>query len=123
MLRTGRSHDRAGRLDDAAAAYEQAIRLAEQSGERAVLVEALRRQGVVHHRRNEPVEAQRLCERSYEAALELEDRTLAGEALNALAGFNIQAGEIASARATFLDALALATGDRKSTRLNSSHAD
>lgn len=110
MLRSGHSHDRAGRLDDAAAAYEQAARLAEQSGERAVLVEALRRQSVVHHRRNELVEAQRLCQRSYEAALELGDRTLAGEALNALAGFSLQAGEMDSARATFFDALALATG-------------
>lgn len=105
MLRNGRSHDRAGRLDDAILAYEQAARLAGQSGERAVLVEALRRQAVVHHRRNEPEEAQQLCSQSYEEALRLGDRTLAGEALNALAGFRIQCGEIESARTTFAEAL------------------
>ncbi len=105
MLRNGRVHDRAGRLDDAILAYEQAVRLAGQSGERAVMVEAMRRQAVVHHRRDEADEAQQLCRASYEEALRLGDRTLAGEALNALAGFRIHCGEIESARSTFTEAL------------------
>jgi predicted RNA polymerase sigma factor len=52
MLRVGRSQDRAGRLDDAVISYKQAVCLAEDPGERAVLIEALRRLGVVYHRRD-----------------------------------------------------------------------
>jgi len=110
MLRTGRKHDRAGRMDDAVSAYEQAARLAETSGERAVRVEALRRLGVVHHRRNAPELARELCRRSYDEAMDFEDVVLAGEALNALAGFDFEAGEIAAARRAYVSALALATG-------------
>jgi putative nucleotidyltransferase with HDIG domain len=88
--------------------YEEAIRLAEASGERAVLVEALRRLGVVHHRRSDPGRAAELCRRSYRDAVELGDLVLAGEALNALAGFEFEAGEIAAARGIYANALALA---------------
>ena len=107
MLRHGRVQDRAGRLDEAVASYEQAVRLAEASGERAVLVEALRRMGVVHHRRQEE-QAGELCRRSYREAVDLGDLVLAGEALNALAGFSFEAGEIAAARGIYQNALALA---------------
>lgn len=108
MLRKGGAHDRAGRMADAVAAYEEAVRVAEQTGERAVLVEGLRRLGVVHHRRGQPELARALCRRSHEEALTLGDLTLAGESLNALAGFDVEQGEIASARATYAAALALA---------------
>jgi len=108
MLRNGQSQDRAGRLDDALASYEQAVRLAEGSGEQAALVEALRRLGVVHHRRNEAERATELCRRSYREAVQLGDLVLAGEALNALAGFEFESGEIAAARGIYLNALALA---------------
>jgi putative nucleotidyltransferase with HDIG domain len=108
MLREGRSQDRAGQLEEAMACYEQAVRLAEISGEHAVLVEALRRLAVVHHRRNDPKQAGELCRRSYRAAVEHSDLVLAGEALNALAGFEFEAGEIGAARAKYLNALELA---------------
>jgi putative nucleotidyltransferase with HDIG domain len=108
MLRIGRSQDRTGRLDDAVASYEQAVRLAERSGERAVLVESLRRLAVVHHRRDEDAAARELCRRSYREAVDLGDLVLAGEALNALAGFEFEAGEIAAARGIYQNALALA---------------
>lgn len=108
QLRIGRSQDRAGRLDDALLAYEQAIRLAEVSGERAVLVEALRRVGVVHHRLDHDEQARELCRRSYREAVDLGDLVLAGEALNALAGFEFEAGEIPAARGIYQNALALA---------------
>jgi putative nucleotidyltransferase with HDIG domain len=95
-------------LDDAVISYKQAVCLAEDPGERAVLIEALRRLGVVYHRRDEDEAAGELCRRSYREALELGDLVLAGEALNALAGFEFEAGEIAAARGIYRNALALA---------------
>ncbi len=111
MLRAGRSHDRAGRLDQAMAAYSEALQLAEHSGDQAVLAEALRRKAVVHHRRDETDPALELAHRSFQVATDLEDRALAGEALNTLGGFRMQAGELELARATLRDALGLAPGN------------
>lgn len=110
MLRTGRAHDRAGRMEDAIAAYEQAIRLAESGGrgDKPVLVEALRRLGVVRHRRNELDLARTLCRRSFREANAIGDPALAGEALNALAGFDTEMGDLAAARALYRTALPLA---------------
>lgn len=110
MLRTGRAHDRAGRMEDAIAAYEQAIRLAESGGrnDRPMLVEALRRLGVVRHRRNELDEARTLCRRSFKEANAMGDPVLAGEALNALAGFETEIGDLAAAQALYRTALPLA---------------
>ena len=110
MLRTGRAHDRAGRMEDAIAGYEEAIRLAETSGgaDRPILVEALRRLGVVHHWRNQIDEARILCRRSLKEAVLLRDPVLAGEALNALAGFDTETGDLAAARALYRNALGLA---------------
>ena len=108
MLRRGWAEDRAGRLDDAVRSYEQAVRLGEASGERAVVVEALRRLGVVHHRRNAGDLARQLCRRSHQEAERLGDPILAGEALNALAGFEYEAGEIEAARTAYHRALELA---------------
>ncbi len=111
MLRAGRSHDRAGRLDQALIAYSEAIALAELDPEPAVLVEALRRKAVVHHRRNEPSLASELCQRSYDEAVALGDRTLAGEAMNAMGGFRMQIGDLDEAEAAFQAALRLAQSD------------
>ena len=108
LLRAGRAHDRAGRLDDAVAAYEKAVQIGETSGERAVLVEAQRRLGVVHYRRNNPVEAKELCRKSYYGALAMGDLILAGEALNSLGGFEFEAGHMVAARTTYEKALELA---------------
>jgi putative nucleotidyltransferase with HDIG domain len=111
MLRAGRSHDRAGRLDQAITAYGEAIALAELDRDREVLAEALRRKAVVHHRRNEPILAAELCQRSYDEAVALGDRTLAGEAMNAIGGFRMQLGDLDQARDTFRDALRLAVSE------------
>ena len=108
LLRVGRAHDRAGRLDDAVAAYARAVEVGEKSGERAVLAEAQRRLGVVHHRRNNGAEARELCRRSYYGALDMDDLILAGEALNALGGFEAEAGHMNAARKTYQKALELA---------------
>jgi tetratricopeptide (TPR) repeat protein len=109
LLRTGRAHDRAGRVEDAIASYEQAIRLADSGGrpDKPVLVEALRRLGVVRHRRNELGEARVLCRRSFKEANLIGDTVLAGEALNALAGFDTETGDLAAARALYRTALPL----------------
>lgn len=99
-------------MDDAIGAYEQAIRLAEAAGrpDKPVLVEALRRLGVVRHRRNELREARMLCRKSFQEANLVGDSVLAGEALNALAGFDTETGDLAAARALYRTALPLADG-------------
>ncbi|HEY9382256.1 MAG TPA: tetratricopeptide repeat protein [Gemmatimonadales bacterium] len=104
----GRVHDTAGRLEAAAACYEQAARDAESGQERGILVEALRRLGVVRHRCEDPARGRELCAQSYREAVALGDLILAGEALNALAGFEFEAGHLAAARIGYVNALALA---------------
>jgi len=113
LLRTGRTHDMAGRMEDAIASYEQVIRLTEKSSgaDRAVLVEALRRLGVVQHRRNRLQEARLLCRRSLKEAVRLNHLVLAGEALNALGGFDTETGDLAAARALYRSALPLSDED------------
>jgi tetratricopeptide (TPR) repeat protein len=107
-LQIGRAHDLAGRLDDAAASYQESVRLAESCGERPILIEALRRLGVVHHRRGADGLARELCGRSYRLAVELGKVVLAGDALNALAGFDFESGQLSAARNHYVNALALA---------------
>lgn len=111
MLRAGRSHDRAGRLDHAMSAYAEAIALAELSGERSVLVEALRRKAVIHHRRGESEPAMQFGERSYDEAVAMGDRVLAGEALNRLGEFRLAGGQLEEAKTTLRDALRVAPSD------------
>ena len=107
VLRTAKAHDLAGRLDHALTDYGEAIQLAEKSGERAILIESLRRLGVIHHRRNNRDQAGELCRRSYSMADDSGDRLQAGEALNALGGFDFEAGEMLAAHRHFQRALAL----------------
>ena len=106
-LLNGRAHDKAGRLEAASVCYEQAAREAEQGEEREVLVEALRRLGVVRHRCEDTERGRELCAQSYREAVMLGDLLLAGEALNALAGFEFEAGQLAAARSGYINALAL----------------
>jgi putative nucleotidyltransferase with HDIG domain len=107
LLQQARSHERAGAMTEAVECYTAAIELAERNTERGVLAEALRRLGVVHHRRNEADLARKLCQRSYETATDIRDPVLAAEALNALAGFDFEAGSIEEAREKFYRALEL----------------
>ncbi len=87
--------------------YAAAIESAERNGERGLLAEGLRRLGVAHHHRNESDLARTLCRRSYETAIDMGDSVLAAEALNALAGFDFEAGSINEAREKFYRALEL----------------
>jgi putative nucleotidyltransferase with HDIG domain len=108
----------------AAALLEEAVRLdregrAAEAGERyraiiggsakpdPTFAEALRRLGVIHHRRNEPAAARDLCTRSFEVATALKNDRLAAEALNALAGFEMERGALDSAAEIYGRALAL----------------
>lgn len=108
FLGDAREHERAGRLDEAMAQYRAAIERAQDTSERATLAEGLRRLGVVHHLRGELNEARQLCQQSHAAALLLGDDLLTAEALNTLAGFDIEAGSFDSASAYLDSALGLA---------------
>ena len=82
-------------------------RPAEKSGDVALVAEALRRLGVAQHHRGERSLARDLCERSHQIAAGLGDPVLAGEALNALAGFEFEAGAMRGRARRFHEALAL----------------
>jgi putative nucleotidyltransferase with HDIG domain len=73
----------------------------------ATFAEALRRLGVSHHRRNEPALARELCTRSFDVATALANDRLAAEALNALAGFDMETGALERAGEIYARALAL----------------
>jgi putative nucleotidyltransferase with HDIG domain len=97
--------DRQGRIGEAGERYQAIIGA---SGVPApILVEAFRRMGVIHHRRSEPVVARELCTRSLELASQLGDDPLAAEALNALAGFEMEHGALERAGEIYQRALAL----------------
>src|SRR5919107_3186561 len=107
FLRDARAHERAGAMAEAVACYESAIDAATRSNERGVLAEAFRRLAVVHYHRDLPGLARELCPRSYQTAKEINDSILAAEALNALAGFDFESGQIEAARERFYQALEL----------------
>jgi len=106
-LQEARAHERAGAIGEAVRCYDAAIESAEAEGESAVLAEALRRRGVLHHLRHEPGPARELCGRSREIANRHGHPILAAEAINALAGFDFESGAIEAAREGFYEALAL----------------
>jgi tetratricopeptide (TPR) repeat protein len=110
-VQEGRKHDLAGRQCEAMSCYATAIDLATEPGQRRLRAEALRRLGVVHHTRAEPAVAAELCERSYHEAIEADARDLAAEALNALAGFDLEHGRMDQARDRYRLALDFAGAD------------
>jgi putative nucleotidyltransferase with HDIG domain len=110
LLREAVRQDQDGNVGDAAERYRTVIAIAEAAGDTIVAAEALRRLGVIHHRRNDPATAHQFCQRSYELAAAQGDDILAAEALNAIAGFQLEAGGLEEAESTFHRALTLATG-------------
>lgn len=98
--------DRQGRIAEAGERYQAIV--GSDSVPEPVLAEALRRLGVIHHRRNEPLQARDCCGRSLDLASELQDDKLTAEALNALAGFEMENGSLDRAAEIYGRALALA---------------
>jgi tetratricopeptide (TPR) repeat protein len=94
-------------MAEALQCYAAAIQAAERGSERAVMAESLRRSGIVEHRRSQPVLARELCEQSHNLAMDIGDAVLAAEALNALAGFDLESGSMQAARLKFDEALEL----------------
>jgi hypothetical protein len=92
-------------MAEALQCYSAAVEAAERASERAIVAESLRRSGIVHHRRSQPILARQMCERSQKIAVDLGDPVLAAEALNALAGFDLESGSMHSAREKFQEAL------------------
>jgi tetratricopeptide (TPR) repeat protein len=94
-------------MAEALQCYAAAIQAAERASERAVMAESLRRSGIVQHQRSQPALARELCERSHHVAMDIGDTVLAAEALNALAGFDLESGSMHAAREKFDEALEL----------------
>ena len=111
VLRDARGRELAGCLPEAIEGYQAAIVAAERSAAQEVRVEALRRLAVARYRMNEREPARTLCRRSYQDAIEMGDRLLAAEALNALGGMELSGGSLVDARRNFLGALELAGSD------------
>jgi len=115
LLQAAQAQERAGCITEAIQCYTAAIQAAEQAAEHAVLAEALRRLGAVHHHRNEADQARQYCQRSYEIATQMGDDTLAADALNALAVVDFESGAMEAAKEKFYRALEL-DGDRAELR-------
>jgi putative nucleotidyltransferase with HDIG domain len=97
--------DREGRVVEASERYRAII--SGTASPDPTFAEALRRLGVIHHRRNEPAAARELCTRSFDVAKALCNDRLAAEALNALAGFEMERGALDRAAEIYGRALAL----------------
>jgi putative nucleotidyltransferase with HDIG domain len=115
LLEIARRYDRKGFVEEAAGAYQAAIRRAEVLNNRPVLADALRRHAVLCHRKGRNAEARELCRRSYDVAVEAQDRGLTAEALNTLAGFELVEENYQDAREIFARALALDHGNSQLT--------
>jgi HD-GYP domain-containing protein (c-di-GMP phosphodiesterase class II) len=104
-LHEGTERERSGSLSDASACYDAAIIAAELSGDQHVLAEALRREAVVLHHRDDRERARTLCQRSRDVAEAIGHDVLAAEALNTLGGLELTAGRLDDARRLFAQAL------------------
>jgi len=113
LLIDARALERAVCMAGAAESYEAAIALADATGERAVLSEALRRLAIIRHRRGESADARELCRRSHAVARDAGADVLAAEALNTLGGIGLETDGGAEARQHFLCALELGGESRQ----------
>lgn len=108
LIALGREHELAGRLREASEQYDAAASRARVAGEASLEAEALRRLGVAHHRRGEgPDQGRGLCRKSHDVAMAAGLPIAAAEALNCLAGFELETAEYESARSLFSAALKL----------------
>jgi putative nucleotidyltransferase with HDIG domain len=108
LIAFGREHELAGRLREASDQYADAARRARDAGDAAREAEALRRLGVAYHRRGEgPDQGRSLCRQSHDVAMAAGLPVPAAEALNCLAGFELEQAAYDSARTLFSAALEL----------------
>ena len=105
LIRDARAHERVGCIREAMDGYRAAVAVAESAAAGRPLAEALRRLAVLHHHRSDAATAAELCHRSHAVAVEIGNDLLAAEALNVLAGFALESGDLELARATFDRAL------------------
>jgi putative nucleotidyltransferase with HDIG domain len=111
LLAVARAHERAGCVVEAIEAYARAAREAEMAATCTVLAEALRRQAILRHTREERAEARGLCLRSFEVADESGNDVLAAEALNTLGVMLLREGSLVEAADRFREAITRG-GDR-----------
>jgi len=121
LLHEARLHEGAGRMPKAIDCYVAAIAEAGWSGDWAAQAVGLRRLAVLYHQCNEQAAARETCRTSYNVALRASDSALAAEALHALADFELRCGNLATARDTYRQALALCgENDNLRTRIDRS---
>ncbi len=106
-LAAAKDQERAGCVTEAIERYELAIETSEREGNPTVLAEALRRLGIVRHKRDEAAAARSLCHRSQQVAHEAGNDLLEAEALNTLGVMLLREGALSAATDTFRNALAL----------------
>lgn len=106
LFDSARVHERAGRVQEAAAEYEAAVRACEAEGETRLLVESLRALAVIRHKAGNDVDAYVFCQRAFAVASASGDPLLAAEALNTRASIDLTAGQIAAASEGYRQALA-----------------
>jgi putative nucleotidyltransferase with HDIG domain len=94
LLTRAREAEQSGRLDDARVDLERSVRRAIEEADRAVHAEALRRLAVVSHRMQDSARAHALVRQSERVARAAALPVLAAEALNTLAGFELEVGEM-----------------------------
>lgn len=111
FVRDALEHERAGRVDEAIRAYSAALIAVDDHTGADIQSEALRRLGIIRHLRHDKETARGLCQLSHGIALDADLPVHAAEALNALAGFDLEAGDFESARKHFNEALRLGAGD------------
>ena len=114
LIALGREHELAGRLREASDHYADAARRAQVAGDPAHQAEALRRLGVAQHRRGEGPDLGRdLCRQSHDVAIAAGLTVAAAEAVNCLAGFELEQAAYDSARNLFSAALELGGGNAR----------
>ena len=110
LLARSREAEQAGLLAVAQTALELAVARAEVERDAGAQSEALRRLAVVCHRLQESERAHRLVRQSERVARRASDQVLAAEALNTLAGFELELGEMGSAEERLREALTVGGG-------------
>jgi tetratricopeptide (TPR) repeat protein len=110
LLRQACQDQVAGRMREAAEGFAAAIDQGQAEADRSLVAEAMRRLAVLHHLRSEPQAAHHYAEESLRLAQATADPGLQAEALNCLAGFATEAGDLAQARRRYHEALGLSSG-------------